>query len=242
MSDGGVVFQRDDFHISPGSVESKGPTIDEAGRPYLQASMGAVMDPAGKWIVAHSNYPGPTVTHSKLLAMDATTGDSLSEMLSFDAPMNQAVVTTDGKFWVGGFGRVYWDYRGCRVEIRSLPEMNLVRTIPFEDTIRAVCVSDDNKRIVVGGGRAGRPGFAQVFDFESGKALTPPVDAPKLRAKICVCWRATVTSSPRAVMAHCDSGTFETGRKLRRHPPWTPGESIGGGSSRAVAGHWYCNE
>ena len=187
MSDGGVVFQRDDFHISPGSVESKGPTIDEAGRPYLQASMGAVMDPAGKWIVAHSNYPGPTVTHSKLLAMDATTGDSLSEMLSFDAPMNQAVVTTDGKFWVGGFGRVYWDYRGCRVEIRSLPEMNLVRTIPFEDTIRAVCVSADNKRIVVGGGRRRPTGIRSGFRLRIRKGADASGDAPKLRAKMCVC-------------------------------------------------------
>ncbi|PAY16774.1 hypothetical protein CKO51_24855 [Rhodopirellula sp. SM50] len=179
MSDGGVVFQRDDFHISPGSLENEPyRSIDEAGRPYHETRTGAVMDPAGKWFVAHANYPGPNVKHSKLLAIDATTGESLSEMLSFDAPMNQAVVTTDGKFWVGGFGRVYWDYRGCRVEIRSLPEMNLVRTIPFEETIRAVCVSADNKRIVVGGGRADRPGFAQVFDFETGKALTPRVAHP----------------------------------------------------------------
>ncbi len=61
------------------------------------------------------------------------------------------------------------------VEIRSLPDLALVRQMPLKLIPRAVQTSRDGKRLLVGTGDTFGVGTAQVFDLDTLQAVTPEI-------------------------------------------------------------------
>ena len=157
LTDGSRIFRQLDFRLALDRYryEQDGLHINPQGQPFLSSECGFAITRDGKWIVAHNNFTQPIPWYSELGVLDAETGQPLSTKHSFDAPINDSLITPDGKHWVGCSGRHFHPYLGCRIEIRTVPELELVRTINFRDTVRSLDVTRDGKTSCGGGRKAG---------------------------------------------------------------------------------------
>jgi tetratricopeptide (TPR) repeat protein/WD40 repeat protein len=158
------------------SAPGEGADLTQRNEPYSGQLRRVWVDAAGHYIFGcMDSNPSGYPTKSLLVALDATTGRSHAGPLRLASNILAETVTPDGRYWILGLSHLYYPDAETCIEIRSLPDLQLVRRLPLTQKPRALATSRDGTRILMGAGSFNEGGLAQVFSLETLGPLTPEI-------------------------------------------------------------------
>ncbi len=158
------------------SAPGEGADLTQRNEPYSGQLRRVWVDAAGRYIFGcMDSNPSGYPTKSLLVALDATTGRPHAGPLRLASNILAETVTPDGRYWILGLSHAYYPDAETCIEIRSLPDLQLVRRLPLTQKPRALATSRDGTRIVVGAGSFNEGGLAQVLSLETLGPLTPEI-------------------------------------------------------------------